>query len=287
MTKPFTYLILTATMLTTFGACSADDDVKDDTIYKDTLAVAVTPTLDCLPLFVAQEIGITKDQGHYLVLQGHFSKADCDTALAGGSVSAIFTDFGRADNLVANWKKLVAEKRGKKAKADSLTLIPHDNLHLYFFTNAKARIKEAKQLTDKMVAVDRKSAEAQMAQYVLDSVKLTSDKTFLVQMLNLRTRQTMLLNNTMDAAVLSEPQATIARKAGHKSVYSSGHHAKRAFGCIVASGKATLVKQLYNMACDSINKNGLHAYDSVLVRRCGVPAKIVSAIPNHKFEKVR
>lgn len=288
MNRFFITLVIISSLCASFVSCSSDDaKVVDDVKYKDTIVVGVTPTLDCFPLFVAQETGISKSMGYFMWLHNYSAKADCDTALVGGSVCAAFTDYVRADNLKAHWAEMVKEKRGKKAKADSLSLFPHENMHLYFFTNFKARIKEAKQLTDKMVAVDRKSAEERMAQYVLDSVKLGPEKTFLVNILNLKVRERMLHNNTMDAVVLHEPAASVARKAGHKAVYSSGHHDSHPFGCMVATRNAQIVKDIYNAACDSINRKGIHAYDSVFVKRYGVPAQMVSAIPNHKFAKIR
>lgn len=281
-------LVIISSLIASLASCSSDEaKIVDDVKYKDTIALAVTPTLDCFPLFVAQEIGISKSMGYFMWLHNYAAKADCDTALVGGAACAAFTDYVRADNLKAHWAEMVKAKRGKKAKVDTLSIFPHENMHLYFFTNYKARIKEAKQLTDKMVAVDRKSAEERMAQHVLDSVKLGPEKTFLVNILNLKVRERMLHNNTMDAVVLHEPAASVARKAGHKSVYSSGHQDNRPFGCMVAVRNSQIVKEIYNAACDSINRKGIHAYDSVFVKRYGVSTQIVSAIPNHKFTKIK
>lgn len=285
--RTFTLSILTILTLTfsLFSCSSKKAEVK--TNYKDTIYVAVTPTLDCLPLIVAKEAGITDSRQHCILLQYHSSKADCDTALAGGSVSAIFTDYVRANNIKANWVKMVRQKRGKKAKIDSLSIFPNDNLQLYLFTNYKARLNEAKQLTDKMIAVDRNSSEAVMAQHVLDSVKLSNEKAFLVNVLNYNVRRDMITSNIMDAVVLPEPYASVIRKAGHKSIYSTAHQNGNAIGCIVATRNAAVIKHVYNLGCHAINTAGIHGYDSILVKNLRVPKTVVSAIPNHHFTAIK
>lgn len=270
MKSVFTY-ILSIVIVLLLSGCSSDNGAEQKTDYKDTIVVAITPTLDCFPMVVAKETGIADSLGHCLKLQYHLSKADCDTAIVGGSVCALFTDSVRAANI---------NKKGLK-------MYPHDNLQLFFFTNYKARLNEAKQLTDKMIALDRQSVEALVAQHVLDSVKLTGDKTFMVEMLNFKTRENMIMSNIMDAVILPEPYASVVRKAGHKKIYSTKQYGNKTIGRLVSSNNEKTIKELYNLACQNINKKGLHAYDSILVKRYYVPAKNVKDIPEYKFSLIK
>lgn len=303
-------LVIMGTMLT---SCSSDEQSKaqaDSSAKK--VRVAVTPTLDCLPLYVAQEIGLDREMGMQLVLQSHPSKADCDSALIGGSVDAIFTDYARAESLKSDWLKRnleflnlqikneskrrrikakeianrTAELR-KRAAKDSLYIFPHSNTQLYFFTNSKSRLREAKQLVDKVVGVDRQGADAMLAQHLLDSVKMADEKVFLVQMQNYDIRQRMLLNNTIDAAVLAEPYATQARKLGHRSLFSGYTVKSKNIGCLLSRRHDSLIRDAYNRACDSINKNGIHAYDSVMQKHFTIPQAFIKDIPAHKYKKIR
>lgn len=298
---------------TTLSSCSSDKDSKnlaDDKVKK--VNVAVTPTLDCLPLFVAHEIGLDKEMGMMLILQSHSSKAECDSALIGGSADAIFTDYVRAENLKSEWvkrsleylavqieneskrRRIKAKEKAsrtaevrKRAANDSLYIFPHSNTQLYFFTNSKSRLREAKQLVDKVVGVDRQGADAQMAQHLLDSVKMADEKVFLVQMQNYNIRQKMLLNNTLDAAVLTEPYATQAKSLGHRSLYSAYTVKSKNVGCMMSKRHDSLIRDAYNRACDSINKNGIHAYDSVMNKYFTIPQAAIKAIPAHRFHKIR
>lgn len=255
-----------------------DENINEIAKTDGGMTVAVTPTLDCLPLYVAQANGIAEDMGCPLALQEHMSIADCDSALTGGSAVCATTDCVRAEMFLAD---------KKKTSGKQFLLLQNPNLWLYLFANRKARIRKASQMKDKMIAVDRKGADALMAQYVLDSVKLADDKAFLVNINSISTRMAMLANNTMDAAVLPEPIATVARKAGHESLYAEHGRDGKVYGAfLVKDGMKDMFVKVYNRACDSINKNGVHHYDSILIRRMAVPGKYVKDIPARRFVKL-
>lgn len=276
------FISLTISFVVT--ACSSDGAKEKDNHHTDgkTLTVAVTPTMDCVPFLVAKEIGIDEDMGCQLELQLHASKADCDSALIKGSVAALMTDCVRADNLNAEWNK-----RKHKSKADTLSIYSHANMRLYIFTNSKSRLREAKQLTDKIIGLDRQSVEARMAQHMLDSVKLSDDKAFLVQVRSYDIRQRMFYANTLDAAVFPEPYATVARKAGHGSIYAITTYENKPIGRMIARKSSSKLSDIYNRACDSINTNGLHRYDSVMVKHFNMPLEVVHSIPAFKFGKIK
>lgn len=275
-----TFLLLLPLIIVLF-ASSCSDNQNNEVMKKTTkpVKIAVTPTLDCLPLFVAQEIGIADEMGIKLILKEYSAYADADTAIINGSVDAALTDYVHAEHIRQQFSI------GKKNK-DTLQILSHHNMQLYLFTGRKSRIREAKQFTDKIIAVDRKGVDAILAQGVLDSVKLVDEKAFLVNILNLNVRQKMLNVNTVDAAVLVEPYATQARKLGHRSLVSTGTISGKHAGAIVMRGKVTEIRDVYNRACDSINKNGIHTYDSVMQRRFTIPAQYIHDIPNHNFKKI-
>lgn len=265
------------------ASCSSDSDKQEVRHHGTPISIGVTTTLDCLPYFIAQETALDEQMGIHLSLHTFGSKADCDTAFVNGSVCAILTDYTRADHI----KSVMEQIRTKKNKpADSVYVYPHDNLQLYLFTNSKSRIREGKQLLDKVVGVDRQGTDAVMARALLDSVKLAEDKAFLVQMQSYDVRQHMLMINTIDAAVIPEPYASQARKAGHRALISGSTVKGRKAGVLMARANSQKLRDLYNRACDSINRNGIHAYDSVISKHYTIPQSALSAIPAHKFKKL-
>ena len=288
MSKSKFFIFIILCNILCFISCSSDK--KSDAQhgkYKDTIYVAVTPTFDCLPIIIAKEAGVSDSRDHNIIIKYFNSKSDCDTALAGGSVSAIFTDYMHAARLKENWKEMVRQRRGKKAKPDSLSIFQHDNLQLCLLTNFKARINEAKQLTDKMIALERKSPEALVAQHVLDSVHLSGDKTFLINVQSYPVRKNMLFNNIMDAVVLPEPYAAEARKAGHKSIYSTSRMDDKPFGNMVATRHVAVIKHMYNLGCHALNSTDIHNYDSILIKNLGVSKGDITAIIKQKFTPIK
>ena len=276
------HIIILSIIALFVSACSSGGASDADVNYRDTVTVAVTPTLDCLPLFVAQETGIADSMQCLLRLQTHNAYADCDTAIIGRSADAAFSDNVRSEAL----RTAFAQKQAKRKRKDTLCIFPHDNLQLYMFTNVKARIKEAKQLTDKMVACDRKSSEAVLARQVLDSVGLKDDKTFIVEMLNVNTRVKMINANIMDAIIVPEPQASIVRSNGHKEIVKATTVNGKKPGCLVTRRNTRLITDIYNRACDSINKNGIHHYDSILIKRLAIPKENVKNVADCKLKKI-
>lgn len=97
----------------------------------------------------------------------------------------------------------------------------------------------------------------------------------------------MIDNNMMDVAVVPEPYATLLRKKGHKQIYSAAHVKSNKIGCLIVRKNPQLIRDMYNRACDSIRKNGIHHYDTLMTRFYGIPPKAVESMPDHKFMHLR
>jgi NitT/TauT family transport system substrate-binding protein len=95
-----------ATGLLCFVACAGRGDNTQTDNEKDTresdsasLRIAVMPTIDCLPLFVAEEEGMFERHGVSVSLYPYQAQMDCDTAIRNGWVDAMVTDLVRAERL--------------------------------------------------------------------------------------------------------------------------------------------------------------------------------------------
>lgn len=253
---------------------------QDSLRVKDSLAlkVAVLPTLDCLPIFVAKESHLFDTLGVDVHLRFFNAQMDCDTAIAGGGIEGYVTDLVRAQRL---------SKRGI-----SLEYVTATNASWQLIANRKARLRRLGQLGDKMVAMTRYSATDYLTQHTLDTVKL-QEKVFHIQINNVKLRLAMLLNNEMDAMWLPEPQATKARLHGH-NVLADSRKLGVNFGVIAfrkdkiagqrRSGQLQKFVQAYNMACDSINKNGFRYYAKLLQKYTDIDTKVVGALSLLKYE---
>lgn len=248
---------------------------------KDSLAlkVGVLPTIDCLPMFIIKErawIDTAKADVRFRDMESHIA---ADDALRRGKIEGSVTDIVRAERM--------------KRQGLALTYVASTSLSWQFITNKKARIKELKQLTDKMIAVSRFSATAMLADMAVDSSRLKSEVVFRVQVNNPQIRLKMLLNNEMDAVLLPEPQATVARLAGNPVIMDAKNKDLR-MGAIVFTDKAmndsrrrsqidAFVKA-YNQACDSINRYGIASYAGIIKKYMDVDDRTVRSLPKVKFE---
>ena len=244
------------------------------------LKVAVMPTMDCLPLFVASERGMFGKTDVRLRL--FTAQMDCDTAVAGGSVQGAVTDLVRAERLMQ--------------KGTPLKYITTTNAYWQLFTNRTARIKTLKQLDDKMVAMTRYSVTDLLADRVRDSAKLDRERLFKIQVNDVHIRLKMLQNSEIDAALLTEPQAMLARLARHTQLMDT-RKLNLTMGAIAFREKDLEAKKRqqqledfkkgYNMACDSLTKFGIAQYRDIVVKYCGLRANQVDSLPRDlKFRHI-
>ena len=241
---------------------------KDSAAFK----IAVLPTLDCLPFYVAEQEGWLDTLNGGVRLKHYMAQMDCDTAFYRGRVEGMVTDLARAKFL---------EKRGMKIRYWAT------NTYWQLVTNRNSRVHQLKQLDDKMVAMTRFSATDLFTDRVADSVKLDADHIFKVQVNDLNVRMQMLNNNEIDALWLPEPQATAARLQKH-SVVADSRSMGVQLGAIAFNDKEmrrsarahqlSLLLKAYNMACDTINKYGLGRYRALIAKRCHVKKEVVDSL---------
>ena len=238
------------------------------------LKIAVMPTLDCLPLFVAQQYELFDTVNGGVRLKVYQAQMDCDTAVQRGRVEGFVTDLVRAMRI---------DKQGVKMRYVAAT-----NAYWQLVTNRNARIRQLKQLDDKMVAMTRFSATDLLTDCARDSVKLLPERVYKVQINDLNVRMQMLLNNEIDALWLPEPLATQARVIKHPVVLDS-RDVKMQLGVMAFRDKEmqrkerakqlALFTQAYNQACDSINKYGVAHYRNILTSRIKMKSSVVDSIP--------
>ena len=240
------------------------------------LKVAVMPTLDCLPIYVAEYYHLYDTAYGGVRLKYYKALMDCDTALQRGRVEGTVSDLVRAKCM---------EKKGLKLRYVATT-----NAYWQLISNRNMRIRQLKQLDDKMVAMTRFSATDMLTDWATDSAKLDKDKVFKVQVNDLSVRMLMLQNNEMDALWLTEPQATIAREMKNPVLLDSRKSGLQ-LGVIVfrekemqrqaRSKQLQLFTKAYNMACDSINKYGIAHYRDLLMERCDMKMNMVDSLPHN------
>ena len=244
------------------------------------LKIAVMPTLDCLPFYLAEDHDLF-DMAVDIRLKHFTAQMDVDTAMMNRRVELAVTDLVRAERMI---------------KQDSaIGYLTATNAYWQLITNRIARMTQLKHLEDKMLAMTRYSVTDMLGDLAVDSAKLKPEFVFRIQINDVNIRLKMLENNEMDALLLTEPQAAQARLLKHKVLLDT-RSLDMKMGAVVMRNKEMNEKnrkrQLdvmikgYNDACDSINKNGVAAYSDLVMKYCKVKKNTVESLKDIKFEKI-
>ena len=238
------------------------------------LKVAVLPTLDCLPLFVAEERQMF-DTAVDIRLKRFSAQMDCDTALQRGRVELAVSDLVRTERMAT---------MGLRLKYLTAT-----NAYWLLIGNRNQRITELKHLDDRMVAMTRYSVTDLMAELAVDSAKLKPERVFRIQVNDVNVRLDVLENNEMDALLLTEPQLTQALLGKHHVLLDSRRE-DIWMGVIaedsIAMSEASRQRQLkalvdgYNKACDSLNAYGVKHYSDIIMKYCDLSELALRQLPD-------
>ena len=243
--------------------------LKEDSMA---LKVAVMPTLDCLPVYLAKDHQLF-DTLVDIRLKLYTAQMDVDTALMNKRVEVGVTDLVRAERMM---------KQGV-----ALEYLTSTNAYWQLVSNRIARVTDLKHLDDKMLAMTRYSVTDMLADMAVDSAKLKPERVFRVQINDVNIRLKMLENNEMDALLLPEPQASQARLRKHKVLLDTrrmdlqmGAFVVRSKGMDDANRKRQMAAFIkgYNRACDSLNKYGVAHYADLLTTYCKVKREVVDTL---------
>lgn len=236
--------------------------------------VAVMPTLDCLPVYVAKERQLF-DTAVDIRLKLFTAQMDCDTALMNKRVEVSITDLVRAERMM---------KQGVPLK-----YIASTNAYWLLISNRQQRINDLKHLDDKMLAMTRYSVTDMLGGIAVDSAKLKPERVFRIQVNDVNIRLKMLENNEMDALFVTEPQATQALLAKHRVLLDT-RKMDMQMGAFVSrtdsmsdknrQRQMTAFLKGYNAACDSINQYGVRNYTAVIRKYYSVSEQALKRLPD-------
>ena len=241
--------------------------------------IAVMPTLDCLPVFIAKDHQMF-DTVVDIRLKKFTAQMDCDTALMRGRVEGAISDLVRTERMI---------QQGTPLKYVAAT-----NAYWLLISNRQLRMSNLKHLDDRMLAMTRYSVTDLLGDLAVDSAKLKTERVFRVQINDVNIRLKMLENNEMDAMLLTEPQATQALLGKHKVLLDTrkldmqmGVFAFRTKGMDDKNRRRQMDVFLkgYNEACDSLNHYGVLHYSDVIRKHYQISENAVKKLPDSlKFQ---
>ena len=247
------------------------------------LKVAVMPTLDCLPLFVAEEREMF-DTIVDIRLKCYTAQMDCDTALQRGRVEMAVSDLVRAE-------RMKGVRRQESGVSRNLTIgyVTSTNAYWLLIGNRNQRITNLSHLDDRMLAMTRYSVTDLLGDLAVDSAKLKTERVFRIQVNDVNVRLDMLENNEMDALLMTQPQVTQALLLKHHVLLDT-RQLDMQMGVIVEDSvvmshpnrqrqREVLIKG-YNMACDSLNHFGLKHYSDIIRKYYKLSEQALRQLPD-------
>jgi hypothetical protein len=244
------------------------------------LKVAVMPTLDCLPIYIAKDHQMF-DTAVDIRLKRFTAQMDCDTALMRGRVEGSISDLVRTERMIQ--------------QGIPLKYIAATNAYWLLISNRQLRMSNLKHLDDRMLAMTRYSVTDLLGDLAVDSAKLKPERVFRIQINDVNIRLKMLENNEMDALLMTEPQATQALLQKHKVLLDTrqldmqmGVLAFREKGMDDQNRRRQMEVFLkgYNEACDSLNHYGVRRYQDVIRKYYPISEQALKALPDTlKFQR--
>ena len=228
--------------------CGHNNENTENTVDCDStlIRVALLPTMDCLPYFVADKCGIYTTLGIDVKLDVFEAAMDADTAFANGHDDILVTDVV---------KYVIMQSNG-----DSVSVLHNYDAPLFLLTSQAARVYNIKNIKEKIVAITRNSWDDMAADCMLESVGLKSEDMNKPQINSLKLRTSMLVNNQYDGAILPEPHATYAESCGAKRLCCTGNFGLATGVALVDDNLSDermadmeLFVKAYNVAVDTIN----------------------------------
>lgn len=246
--KKLFYALLSFLLLGFFGSCNQTDNASNNE-DSTALKLAVLPTMDCLPFYYADSLGLFDSLGVNIRLITFDAAMDADTAFRNGDVDGIVSDLVK----MCVWR----------GNGDSITLAMGGDMNMWLVTAMNARLLKTESIKEKIIGITRHSSEDFFADKILESVKLQSTDLNKPQINNIVLRTLMVDQNQYDGALLPEPYASEAvargakRLTGVKELNLNPLMTVLFHDSIAKAHKEELdqLAKIYDMAVDAINND--------------------------------
>lgn len=238
-----------------------------------TIRIGVLPTVESIPLFYADSVGLFDSLGLDVRLVTFEAAMDADTAMAGGSIDAILSDLVKAT--------------AHQQNGDSIHIIVSSDLHLSLVTSLNARILRPQSLKEKIIGITRHSAVDFFADQILRRAQLQPIDLNRPQINAIRLRTIMVDQNQYDGAILPEPFATHAVANGARRLDTSDSHQLHGLLCLYtpdstyrhSAQRYDLLRQAWDEAVTRLNADSTSTHLGYLPHTLTPPDSLFRPTP--------
>ena len=244
------------------------------------ITIGVMPSMDYLPLAIAQREGYFEKHGVKVTIEKFLSANQRDVAFQSGSVDGGVTDYTSAALLKAG---------GFDMKLTSKCQAP-----FYIVASAQSGINNLSELKGKKVAVSQNTVIDFCVDMALASVGLTSSDVEKTEINKIPERFEMLRNNKIDATGLPNPFALIAASEGSKLLVSMDSLKYTVTGLVfsqsVIETKSDAIKKMYAAYNDGVaylNAHTVADIKDILVKELKFPEPVAEKVTLPKYNNAQ
>ena len=286
LTSAFIVLVLGLLAFLATRQTATEEEVEPvDVVVSDTLALNVMclPTLESLPLYHALESGMCDSIQLALSLYTETSQFDIDSIMRRTKrIDGAVCDVHRLDHYRATRRALPVTE---VMRLDGIWRL---------VSSGQLRIRDVAKLKKRAVATARYATSSSLLETSLRGTGLKTTGLYHAQINDFGIRLAMLDEAQVDASMLPEPYASQALVRGHRAIWSADSVSTLALCFRDKSLKdkrkkaqVELLKKAYNRAAADLNRRGIHAADSALIKSYGLTPEAIDTLRLPRYHTVR
>lgn len=258
-----------------FLSCSSGKK-KDVEILK--LTIGVMSSMDYFPLAVAQQKGYFAEEGLDVTLQKFYAPNDRDAALQSGNLDGTILDYtGGAI---------------QRAGGISLQFTSQCDGTFALMAGKGSGIASVNDLKGKNLAVSRNTVIDFCTDMALEKARLSDADITKSEINKIPLRLEMLRNGKIDATMLPDPFASLAKNGGNTSILTMNelgfHVTGIAFHEKVIHEKSEAIKKFYiayNKAIEDIQSHPAKDFRNLLIQEIGFSSETVDSVVLPSYTK--
>lgn len=226
-------------------SCNSKKEISNEN--SSNFHIAVLPIKECRPFVFAKENGIFDSLGVKVELLEFNAAMDADTAFLKGWAQMEVTDSVKYNYM--------------RSDSDTIVKVISDSLTLSLVAHPNAKIKEVKDIKEKIIAVARNSSLILFTNKLAEKAGINPIDINIPKINNIDIRTNMLIKEQYDGAILPEPWATRCTDIGAIRVMTNTEFSKDLLSVIVTkttkanrNEEIEKVIQGYNIAKQRIEK---------------------------------
>ncbi len=273
-------ICLAVMLLVSLTACTSPNQKAETDVKKpaQTLTFGAMASVEMIPIIMAEQNGYFEKQGVKVNLQYFKNAKDRDAALQSGKLDGIISD----EVAVALY-----QNAGLDVKITGLT-----DGNFVLVAGPDSGIKGISDIKGRTVAISEKTVIEYTFDKVMEKNGLDPKEVQKSIIPAMPTRLEMLRTGKVDTALLPEPFATLAVKAGGVVLGSANeadmYTSITAFTQASIDNKSNEIKaffKAYNEAVDYVNNTPIAEYEDLIIKTVGYPQDMKGQIVLPEFRK--